>query len=71
MTTEGSGKFADIQSLRQHVIRQCDVPGCTQINPSDQGKIDKFKITRNDETISRTDQESQRQNKHRRILQVH
>lgn len=52
MATEGSGKFADIQSLRQHVIRQCDVPGYTQINPPDQRKIDRFKITRNDETIS-------------------
>ena len=52
MATEGSGKFADIQSLRQHVIRQCDVLGYTPINPSDQRKIDRFKITRNDETIS-------------------
>ena len=46
MATEGSGKFADIQSLRQNVIRQCDVLGYTQINPSEQRKIDRFKITR-------------------------
>lgn len=52
MVAKGSGKFADIQSLRQHVIQQCDVLGYTQINQSEQKKIDYFEITRNDEKIS-------------------
>ena len=52
MATEGSGKLADIQSLRQHVIQQCDVLGYTQINPSDQRKIDRLEITRNHEVTS-------------------
>ncbi len=52
MVAKGSGKFADIQSLRQHVIQQCDVLGYTLINQSEQKKIDYFEITRNDEKIS-------------------
>jgi len=52
MVAKGSGKFADIQSLRKHVIQQCDVLGYTQINQSEQKKIDYFEITRNDEKIS-------------------
>ena len=38
MVAKGSGKFADIQSLRKHVIQQCDVLGYTQINQSEQKK---------------------------------
>jgi len=52
MAAESSGKFADIQSLRQYVIQQSDVLGYTQVNPSAQRKIDGFEITKNDEKIS-------------------
>ena len=52
MAAESSGKFADIESLRQHVIQQCDVLGYTISSPSDQNKTDGFEINRNDENIS-------------------
>ena len=52
MAAEGSGKFADIESLRQHIIQQCDVLGYTISSQSAQNKTDGFEINRNDENIS-------------------